>query len=151
MSLETELKSWLWILKVWIPLYPMLLIIGLVVGTFAAPIFYWLVFIIGVPLVVIPTTYRNLVGGGCSLRFQICALVKGMLAGFVFLSLSLVADVIFWQILGPGIGWSPLSLGVPQDINFIWFFSGLIGGFGARIVEVRGQRQPAKITIAGFE
>jgi hypothetical protein len=151
MSLVSDLKSWLWILKIWIPLYPLLLIIGIVVGTFVSPIFYWSVFLIGVPLAVIPLTYWNLVGGGCSLRFQMCAVAKGMLAGFFFLSLSLIADPIVWQVLSSGVGWNPLSLSMAQDFNFIWFFSAAVGGFGARIVEVRGQSQSSKITIAGFE
>ncbi len=151
MSLVSEFKSWLWILKVWIPLYPVLVILGIIIGTYVIPVFYWSVFLIGVPLVVIPLTYRNLVGGGCSLRFQICALVKGMLAGFVFLALSMIADSIIWQILNVGIGWNPLALGISQDINFIWFFSAVIGGFGARIIEVRGDHQPSRVTIAGFE
>lgn len=120
-------------------------------GTYLGPLFYWSAIIVGVPLVVIPMTYKNLVGGGCSLRFQICALVKGMLAGFVFLALSLLADPIIWQALSVSIGWTPLTLGISQDIHFIWFFSGVIGGFGARIVEVRGQTHPPNITIAGFE
>ena len=106
---------------------------------------------IGVPLAVIPITYRNLVGGGCSLRFHICALVKGILAGSVFLALSLGADLVIWQVLGTRLGWNPVLLDLSWDIYFIWLFSGLIGGFGARIVEVRGQTRPTEITIAGFE
>lgn len=107
--------------------------------------------LVGVPLVVIPLTYRYLVGGGCSLRFQICALVKGMLAGFVFYFLSIFADYLVWQFIGSSIGWNALSLGVSSDIHFVWFFSGIIGGFGARIVEVRGNTRLANITIVGFE
>ena len=96
-------------------------------------------------------TYRNLVGGGCSLRFHICALVKGMLAGFVFLILAFVADMLVWQTIGSSLGWSPFALGFSQDIYLIWLLSGTIGGFGARIVEVRGEAKSAEITIAGLE
>ena len=151
MSLVSEVRSWLWILKIWIPLYPALLIIGIIIGTYVAPVFYWSSILVGVPLVIVPLTYRNLVGGGCSIRFQICALVKGMLAGSIFLLLSLLIDPVVWQSLGSIIGWNPLTLGISQDIYFIWFFSGVIGGFGARIVEVRGERTPAEISIVGFE
>ncbi|TFG30304.1 hypothetical protein EU527_14715 [Candidatus Thorarchaeota archaeon] len=151
MSLVTEMKSWLWIARVWILLYPVLLFLGILMGTYFGPIYYWSVIVIGVPLVVIPMTYKNLVGGGCSLRFQICALVKGMLAGVAFMVLSLLAETFVWQNLSVGLGWNPLSLGLTQDISFVWFFSGLIGGVGARIAEVRAQTKPAKITIIGFE
>ncbi len=151
MSLISELKSWLWILKIWVPLYSVLLLLGTIVGTYLGSIYYWSAIIIGVPLVIIPMTYKNLVGGGCSIRFQICALVKGMLAGFIFLTLSILADLIIWQILGTQIGWTPFAFGVSRDIQLIWFLSGLIGGFGARIIEVRGQTQHGKITVAGFE
>jgi len=151
MSIVTELKSWSWILKTWAVLYPVLLIAGIVLGTVLHPSYYLMAPIIGVPLTIIPITYRNLVGGGCSLRFQICALVKGMLAGFVFLSLAFVADTIVWQFIGTGLGWNPLVFELTPDIYFIWLFSGIIGGFGARIVEVRGQTRATRITIAGFE
>ncbi|TFG26520.1 hypothetical protein EU527_19645 [Candidatus Thorarchaeota archaeon] len=151
MSVLSELKTWSWIVKIWIPLYSLLLIIGVVIGTYFEPEFYWSVVVFGVPLVVIPRTYKNLVGGGCSLRFQMCALVKGMLAGFVFLFLSLLTDSLIWQTLSLVVGWSPLSLGISQDTYFIWFFSGVIGGFAARVIEVKGRTNPVKITIAGFE
>jgi hypothetical protein len=34
---------------------------------------------------------------------------------------------------------------------YVWFFSGIIGGFAARIVEVCGYQVASKIAIAGFE
>lgn len=153
MSLISEVKSWLWILKIWIPLYPALLFIGIIIGISIAPAFYWSSILLGVPLVVIPVTYRNLVGGGCSVRFQICALVKGMLAGAVLFLLSLLADPIIWQTLSSVVGWNPLNLGpgISENIYFVWFFSGVVGGFGARIVEVRGMHTEPEISIAGFE
>jgi len=151
MSLITELKSWSWIFKTWIIVYPVLFVVGMVMGTILSSNYYWIAIIIGVPFAVIPITYRNLVGGGCSLRFQICALVKGMLAGSVFLILALVADIIIWQAIGPAIGWSPMTFSMFQEIYLIWFLSGTIGGFGARIVEVRAQTRPAEIRIAGFK
>ncbi len=145
------LRSWLWILKTWIVLYPMLLLVGVIGGVLLGPSYYWMATIIGVPLAVIPITYRNLVGGGCSLRFHICALVKGIMAGSVFLALSLGADLVTWQVIGTGLGWNPLTLDLSWDIYFIWLFSGMVGGFGARIVEMGGQTKPTEITIAGFE
>jgi hypothetical protein len=150
-SVTTELKSWSWILKIWISLYPVLVVAGIVVGSLLNPEYYWIITIIGVPLAVIPITYRSLVGGGCSLRFHICALVKGMLAGSIFLVLAFVADLIVWQAIGTSLGWNPLSLGISQEVYLIWLFSGAIGGFGARIVEVRGQTRPSEISIVGFE
>ena len=110
--------------------------------------YYWIVIIVGVPLAVIPITYRNLVGGGCNLRFHICALVKGILAGTVFLALSLAADLLIWYAISPVLGWNPLNIDLAQSVHFIWLFSGMIGGFGARIVEVRGRTGPTEITIA---
>lgn len=151
LSIVTELKSWSWIPKAVAILYPMLLFVGILIGTFLNPGYYWVATIIGVPIVVIPITYRNLVGGGCSLRFHICALVKGILAGFVFLILALALDIIVWQFIGTGLGWSPIALEMSQDVYLVWLFSGVIGGFGARIVEVRGQTRTAEITITGFE
>ena len=151
MSLITELKSWSWIFKTWIIVYPALFIVGMIMGTLLNPNYYWIAIIIGVPFAVIPITYRNLVGGGCSLRFQICALVKGILAGSVFLILALAADSIIWQVIGPTVGWSPMTFSMSQEIYLIWFLSGTIGGFGARIVEVRAQARPAEIRIAGFK
>jgi len=150
-SISDELKSWSWILKIWVSLYPVLVILGIIVGTLFSPSYYWLVTIIVVPLAVIPITYRNLVGGGCSLRFQICALVKGMLAGSVLLVLALAADTIVWQVIGPSVGWSPMTFSMFQEIYLIWLLSGTIGGFGARIVEVRAQTRPTEIRIVGFE
>jgi hypothetical protein len=150
-SVTTELKSWSWILKIWISLYPILVVAGIMVGSLINPDYYWIITIIGVPLAVIPITYRSLVGGGCSLRFHICALVKGMLAGSIFLLLAFVADIIVWQAMGTSLGWNPLSLGMSQDAYLIWLLSGAIGGFGARIVEVRGQAKPSEISIVGFE
>lgn len=150
-SIPMGLKSWLWILKTWIVLYPILLLVGVLIGVFLDSNYYWMATMIGVPLAIIPITYRNLVGGGCSLRFHICALVKGILAGSVFLALSLGADLVIWQIIGTGLGWNPLILDLSRDIYLIWLFSGLIGGLGARIVEVRGQTRPTEVTIAGFE
>jgi hypothetical protein len=151
MSIASELASWSWILKVWIVLYPIVVVSGVLAGLTLGVGYYWITTILGVPLIVIPMTYRNLVGGGCSLRFHICALVKGMLAGLVFMVLALLADQLVWQFIGQSLGWSPLTLTISQDIYFIWFLSGAIGGFGARIVEVRGQVRREEITIAGLE
>jgi hypothetical protein len=150
-SITYELKSWSWIFKIWACLYPVLVVLGILMGTLLSPSYYWIATIIGVPLAVIPVTYRNLVGGGCSLRFQICALVKGMLAGSILLILALVADSIVWQVIGSSVGWSPMTFDMFQEIYLIWLFSGTIGGFGARIVEVRSQTRPTEIRIVGFE
>lgn len=107
--------------------------------------------LIGVPIAIIPVTYKSLVGGGCSLRFQICALVKGAFAGLLFFIMTMIADSLLWPNLALSIGWNPMTL-VQTDLFYqIWFFSGIIGGFAARIVEVRGYQANPGITIAGFE
>lgn len=151
MSIISDIKSWLWIPVFWIGLYTLFLAIGIGVGAEFGPIFYWTVTLIGVPLTIAPITYKNLVGGGCSLRYQICSLVKGMFAGFVFMALTMIADAMIWSSLSSIVGWNPVSLSISEAMYYVWFFSGIIGGFGARIVEVRGYQTNTEITIAGFE
>ena len=104
-------------------------------------------------LAVIPITYRNLVGGGCSLRFQMCALVKGMSAGIIFMLLTSAVDMLIWSSLGASLGWSPLTNMVyVSAIYQIWFLSGAVGGMGARIMEVRGYSDPGdRIVISGYD
>jgi hypothetical protein len=146
-SLIAEVKSWLWVPAVWIIVYSILLVVGIVLG----PMFYWGVMLVGVPLTIAPITYKNLVGGGCSLRFQICALVKGMAAGMIFFILTMVADSLLWPSLSISLGWNP-TIGSLVDLFYqIWFFSGIIGGIGARIIEVRGYPSGSEITIAGYQ
>ncbi|MFQ5832253.1 MAG: hypothetical protein ACE5H4_06110 [Candidatus Thorarchaeota archaeon] len=136
---RSDIETWLWILKYWIVLFPILLIIGIFLGQLVGPSSYWTPFLVGVPVTVIPITYRNLVGGGCNLRFQMCSLVKGMTAGVVFLFLSVAADYYLWGLIGPFLGWSPLSWTPSMAvIHQLWFFSATVGGFGARIMEIRG-------------
>ena len=151
MSLVSEVKSWLWIPAIWVLVYSIVLIIGITIGNMITPIYYWGVMLIGVPIAIIPVTYKSLVGGGCSLRFQICALVKGAFAGLLFFIMTMIADSLLWPNLALSIGWNPMTL-VQTDLFYqIWFFSGIIGGFAARIVEVRGYQANPGITIAGFE
>ncbi|MFX0054352.1 MAG: hypothetical protein ACFFAX_04225 [Promethearchaeota archaeon] len=144
-----EIKSWLWIPKYWIVVYASLLIVTILVGESH----YWSVYLMGVPLAIIPITYRNLVGGGCSLRFQICALVKGMSAGVIFMVLTSAVDMLVWSSLVVNLGWNPLAnMTYASLIYQIWFLSGIVGGFAARIVEVRSFSDPqSSITISGFE
>ena len=144
-----EIKSWLWIPKYWTVVYASLLIVTILAGES----YFWLVYLIGVPLAIIPITYRNLVGGGCSLRFQMCALVKGMSAGVIFMILTSAVDMLVWNSLGVNLGWSPLTNMTYVSLTYqIWFLSGVVGGFGARIVEVRSYSDPeGSVTIAGFE
>lgn len=151
MSLVSEVKSWLWVPAIWIVVYSILLVIGITLGNMFEPMYYWGVMLIGVPLIIAPVTYKNLVGGGCSLRFQICALVKGMAAGMIFFVLTMAADSLLWPTLALTVGWNPTTLNVAELLYQVWFFSGIIGGFGARIIEVRGYPSDPGITIAGFE
>ena len=151
MSLAAELKSWLWIPAIWIAVYPLMLVVGVALGNMYGPIYYWWGTLVAVPLIIAPVTYRSLVGGGCSLRFQICALVKGTFAGVVFLMLTIVTDSLLWPNLALTVGWNPTSFSISELFYQIWFFSGIIGGIGARIVEVRGYTSSSEITISGFE
>ncbi len=132
-------------------MYVLFLWIGVSIGSEFGPIFYWAVTLIGVPLTIAPITYKNLVGGGCNLKYQICALVKGMFAGFVFMSLTMITDAIVWSSLSVSVGWNPVSLSISEAMYYIWFFSGILGGFAARIVEVRGYQPSNEITIAEFK
>ncbi|MHA2378210.1 MAG: hypothetical protein ACXADO_01590 [Candidatus Thorarchaeota archaeon] len=144
---RSELETWTWILKYWVIVFPTLLVTGVVLGQLGDPSYYWIPFVVGVPLTIIPVTYRNLVGGGCSLRFQMCALVKGMTAGVIFLFLSLAADYYAWNVLEVYLGWSPLAWTFSMSIIYqLWFFSGAMGGFGARIMEVRGYSKSVERT-----
>ena len=129
----------------------MFLVIGVEVGNQFGPASYWVVTLVGVPLAIAPITYKNLVGGGCNLNYQICALVKGLFAGFVFMALTMIVDALIWSNLSTILGWNPVSLGISEAVYYVWFFSGIIGGFGARVVEVRGYQIGTEITISGFE
>jgi len=150
-SLVSEIKSWLWIPAIWIVVYPLMLVAGILIGNIFDPIYYWGVILVGVPLTIAPVTYKSLVGGGCSLRFQICALVKGTFAGIIFLMLTVATDSLLWPNLALIVGWNPVSSSISEIFYQIWFFSGIVGGIGARIVEVRGYNPDSKISIAGFE
>jgi hypothetical protein len=150
-SLVSELRSWVWIPAIWIVVYPLMLVVGIALGNMFGPMSYWWATLVAVPLIIAPVTYKSLVGGGCSLRFQICALVKGTFAGMVFLALTMIADSLLWSNLALTVGWNPTLSSISELFYQIWFFSGIIGGFGARIVEVRGYPTESEITIAGFE
>ncbi|MGY5875498.1 MAG: hypothetical protein RTU30_07115 [Candidatus Thorarchaeota archaeon] len=141
-------KSWLWVLQYWILVYIVVTGIAIGVGMAIGQSYYWIVVTIGAISLTAPITYRKLVGGGCSLRFQICALVKGMIAGVAFLALSLVADFILWSILEPSFGWSPLAMmQFRYTAYYIWMLGGMIGGMGARFMEVRGMTMTAESNI----
>jgi hypothetical protein len=128
-----------------------MLVFGIALGSIFGPFHYWWATLLAVPLIIAPVTYRSLVGGGCSLRFQICALVKGSLAGVIFLMLTMIADSFLWANLAVTVGWNPLTFSTSELFYQVWFFSGIIGGIAARIVEVRSFSAGSEITIAGFE
>ncbi|TXT57945.1 MAG: conserved membrane protein of unknown function [Candidatus Thorarchaeota archaeon] len=131
MSLENEIKTWFWVPKFWVPLY----LLGLVLAILS-PSLVMLSWAIPIIIVVAaaPIIYKNLVGGGCSLRFQICALVKGMVAGILFGGLSLLADMILQNTIS--LTTMSIVLGL-EGVYLTWFFAGVIGGIGARIIEVQ--------------
>lgn len=154
MENTSEYRSWLWVLKSWVIVYAVLLVVGILLGFVGGPSYYWSVMTIGSLIMIVPITYRNLVGGSCILRFQMCALVKGMVAGLIFLILSMIADFVFWGAIGTSFGWAPLAEGpFSWSLYQVWWFSGAIGGFGARIAEVRGydERVGGNITIVDTE
>ncbi len=131
-------KSWLWIPKVWGVVYSIALVAAVAAINAIGPTSYRqvigvVVFGLGVPL-----TFKSLVNTGCDLRFHICALVKGMIAGLLFLIFAMIADPIVWSFLQQAVAWSPL--GNPQELFSIqqaWVFAGIFGGFAARVVEVK--------------
>ncbi len=115
------------------------MIIRVALGTAINPALFWLSLLLIVPVIVAPVTYKSLVGGGCSLRFHICPLVKGIIAGLVMYFMALAADFAIGLLLGGNQTWSLLyGTTVIRDPNQIWWFSGLAGGIMARIAEVRG-------------
>jgi hypothetical protein len=145
--------TWLWIPELWVVLYVLLTIVAYFSIILIGHDLYWLVFTIGVPIAIVPATYRNLVGGACSLRFRICGLVKGILAGLVFMSFSVLADIIVRSFATPIIGWGPPSFDqFGLSPYYVWFIGALIGGFAARISEVMGQSKPvAQLKVSGFQ
>jgi hypothetical protein len=152
MSAIDELRSWLWVVPYWIITYSIVLVVAIGAGILVAPSFYWITYLIAVPLLTIPIVYRQLVGGGCSLRFQICAFVKGAFVGMLFFIVSMIIDPYVWNILQATLGWNALAIeGFTAAIYQVWFYSGFLGGLGARIVEVRSFEQTSSITIAGYE
>lgn len=137
----------------WLILFPILTVFGYVASILGGHELYWLVFLLGVPIVVAPLTYRRLVGGACSVRFRVCALVKGIMAGVVFVLLSFIADVVVWSLAGPLAGWSPMPHNqLDFSPYYAWFLAALVGGFAARVAEVRGRRKPvSQLKVSGFE
>ncbi len=106
-----------------------------------ASFYYPLIQICGIIATIPAITYSHLVKGGCSLRFRICALVKGIIAGLVFLLLSIIADNVVWGLLAEMLYWTPIQSTADTGIVYqIWLLSGVVGGFAARIVEVRQER-----------
>ncbi|MBD3406096.1 MAG: hypothetical protein GF411_08230 [Candidatus Lokiarchaeota archaeon] len=139
MSYLDEIRTWFWVPVYWVPIYFLSIVLSSV-STLLIQL-RWVIPIILV-LMTAPIIYKNLVGGGCSLKFQICALVKGMIAGLLFAGLTLFADVIVFSALSI----STISSVFGFDTAYLtWLFAGLIGGFGARIVEVRGLTTPSSI------
>jgi len=152
MTFIDDIKSWLWVPFFWAVIYLTMLTVGITVGMYIAPDLYWFASMAVVLVLVAPITYRNLVGGGCSLKYQICALVKGALVGMIYFVVAMIIDPVVWGLLAPSVGWNALQLPTFSSILYqVWFYAGIFGGFGARIVEVRQMSSVGNITIAGFE
>ncbi len=152
MESESELRTWLWILKTWIVLYSSLLVIRVALGQLIGPTFFWISLLVGVPIVVVPVTYKSLVGGGCSIKYHICPLVKGILAGVIMFAMSVVADWSLNMILSSDPIWSAMyNTVVIRDPHQIWWFSGLAGGILTRIQEVRELGRAQQISIIDTE
>lgn len=152
MSFINDIKSWLWVPFYWVIIYGTTLAAGIAIGVFLSPELYWIAAMAVVLVLVIPITYRHLVGGGCSLKYQVCALVKGALVGMIYFFVALALDPVVWSVLQSYVGWNALSLPMFSSFLYqIWFYAGILGGFGARIVEVKQMSSVENITIAGFE
>jgi hypothetical protein len=63
----------------------------------------------------------------------------------------MIADSLLWPNLALTIGWNPTSFSTSELFYQIWFFSGIIGGIGARVIEVREYTVGSEIAIAGFD
>ncbi len=138
LSDEPYYKTWLWIPKVWLITY----VVAVLASFFSVQIFGPRSYRMAIGLVVfglgIPLTFKSLVGVGCDVRFQICALVKGMIAGGAFLLLTFIADPLTWSVISQLVAWTPLSDPIELwSIQQVWIFTGLFGGFAARVVEVK--------------
>ncbi len=152
MSVTDDIKSWLWVVQYWAIVYILMLGAGITASVLASPSLYWVVSIPTIFLLAAPVTYKHLVGGGCSLKYQICALVKGALVGLIFMLIAIAVDPMVWSTLKSSLGWSALELPVFSDLLYqAWFYAGIVGGFGARIIEVRQMNSIGNITIAGYE
>ena len=146
-------NTWSWIPISWLVLYPIVTILGYVASIVLRQEPFAMILLAGLPIVVAVTTYRNLVGGGCTLRFQVCALVKGIIAGVIFVLLSFVADVVVWEAIGVAVGLNLVAYGQLGIVSYYaWFLGALVGGFAARVSEVRGGSRPVgQVTVSGFE
>ncbi|TFG05152.1 hypothetical protein EU538_11620 [Candidatus Thorarchaeota archaeon] len=135
MSAREELKTWSWIPKYWIGAYS-ILITGFLVASFVlSGLSFNTAYTLAVILLVAPLTYRKLVGGGCSLRFRVCALMKGVFAGSIMMILTFLADAVLFSSIP--IITDALVISFSANLYPVWLFAGLIGGFAARIIEVR--------------
>ena len=131
-------STWLWIPKTWAILYSATAVLGLIAAYLVNPTMYSVVMLVVVPVVLIPLTYKNLVDGACSLRFRMCGFVKGILAGLLFLVLTLGTNLAVWVSLSSAVGLSPLVQSqLVSNVYWVWFFSGALGGIGARVAEIR--------------
>jgi len=140
--------SWLWIPKTWTITLPVLFVLGAALGILIAPILFWSVILVGVPLIVVPVTYRSLVHGGCNIRFHICPLAKGVFAGFAMYLLTLLADSVVGTYLLVGGVWEALRAAAPISNPYqVWWLSGLVGGVLARINEVRDSRNATPMIV----
>ncbi|NWF95014.1 MAG: hypothetical protein HXY34_02630 [Candidatus Thorarchaeota archaeon] len=141
MSLGEALRTWAWIPPYWATIYFALRVSGRVLEITVVPSCCGLVHFVGIPLLVVPLTYGKLVGGGCSLRFGVCAVVKGMLVGIVFLTLSVMMDIVVAIYLSSINCNSLLDLATSALVHQVWLLSAIVGGMAARVAEVRGGGQ----------
>jgi len=152
MTFIDDIRSWLWVPIYGIIIYGAMLLFGITIGVLVAPEFYWIASMTIVLVLVAPVTYRNLVGGGCSLKYQVCALVKGAMVGMMYFVVAMIVDPPIWNLLQPTIGWNAMLLPTfTSSLYLVWFFAGIFGGFGARIVEVKQMSTVENITIAGYK
>ncbi|MEM2143194.1 MAG: hypothetical protein QXS20_07245 [Candidatus Thorarchaeota archaeon] len=136
-QVDTRQGSWTWIPVHWIVVYSTLNLASMILEAMTGTDHYLQVMTIGIPVLVAPVVYRRLAGGACSLRFHVCAFMKGLLVGVLLVVQSVGADLVLGTYLGVAV---ILGLSSPRSetlVYGIWLISALIGGLGARVSEVR--------------
>ncbi len=142
----STVRSWSWIIEYWSVIYCVLFITGMIFAVLSSSAYYVTTQMIVILVTMTPLTYIRLVRGGCTIRFRICALVKGLIVGITLLVLSITTDLILWAVFGPAIQWFYIrDTQTANRIYQMWFLSGVVGGLAARIAEVRYEHRDSQL------